>query len=193
MTVTINVKGLGGLNDYFKEFPDIANKAAALAINDVAGGTGLTMLRNDMYSQVNFRKGYLDRSRLGLIKSATPSNLEAVIKGRDRPTSLAQFVQGTPARGSKITVMVKPGRSKVLSSAWLVELEGGNMGLAVRLKPGQRLNKTSPGVQLRPNVYLLYGPSVDQILGSVADDNSAKLATMIEREFVRQFVRLSSG
>jgi hypothetical protein len=190
----IQVNGLKGFQDYLERLPDIATQAAVFALNDVGGGTGLTMLRDEIYDEIEFPKGYLNRDRLGLAKRASTSKLEAVIRGRDRPTSLARFAKGASNRRSGVQVRVKPGSTKTMSNAWLVPLRSGNTGLAIRLKPGESLNKrTPPKVKLAADVYLLYGPSVDQVLSGVATDNSDKLGEMVSREFLRQIARLTRG
>jgi hypothetical protein len=196
---TIIADGLDGLQEYFVRMPEVAKRAASLSINDVAGGTGLNFLKREIYSQIEFPKGYLDESRLGLAKRATPEKLEAVVKGRDRPTSLARFAirQNAKRQATRrgVTVKVKKGQTRHLKSAWLVELNNGNLGLAVRVRPGERLmNKTkASSVQLSPNVYLLYGPSVDQVFSGVAGDNADKIGDMVADQFLRQFARLSRG
>jgi hypothetical protein len=48
-------------------------------------------------------------------------------------------------------------------------------------------------VKLADNVYLLYGPSVDQVFRLVADDRADDLAEMVENQFYRQFARLTNG
>lgn len=196
---TIVADGLEALGDFFQRQPEISRKAASLAINDVAGGTGLNFLKREIYNQIEFPRNYLNDDRLGLAKRATPDKLEAVVKGRDRATSLSRFAlrqsakQQATRRG--VTVRVKKGQTKHLKGAWLVELNNGNLGLAVRVKPGERiLNKTkSSSVQLAPNVYLLYGPSVDQVFSGVAGDNSGRIGDMVANQFLRQVARLTRG
>lgn len=201
---TLLVNGLKGLSDYFEKLPDIAAQAASYAINDVAGGTGLTLLRKSVYEQIDFPNGYLNQAlptggtRLGLVSKANKNKLEAVIKGRDRPTSLARFAnkgqtpKSTAKRGVSITVKGK--NTKFKKNAWLVNLRNGNLGLAVRLAPGERLNKhTASKVQIAPDIFLLYGPSVDQVLRGVADEKSDEMASMVARQFFRQFERLSNA
>lgn len=199
MSAKIITKGLNELRDYFEQLPNVAGQAASFAINDVAGGTGMTMLRTAMEDEVAFPKGYLNKDRLGVTQHATPQRLEAVIKGRDRPTSLARFAakgqspQNTRKGGVRITV--KPGAGKYLKGAWLVSLNNGNIGLAVRLKPGTTFTnkKDAPKVQLAPDVYLLYGPSVDQVFGEVAFEKTDDIERLVASEFFRQFARLSRG
>ena len=95
-----------------------------------------------------------------------------------------------PAR--KIQLRVKPGQNRVLQSAFLMQLKNGNTGLAVRLKVGQSLRQSQSAVSLGNNLFLLYGPSVEQVFSGVAEDRSADIASMVSKQFLRQFVRFSS-
>lgn len=202
MTTIIDAEALPGLATYFQGLPGQTKTAARMAINQVADRFAVPQARKEIQRQVAFPEGYLDEDRLGVAKRATGDDLEAIVRGRDRATSLARFAPGA-ALGSKsaITVVVKPGSTSTLRAAWLVRLRSGaaltedkfNIGLAVRLKPGQQfINKkdTSAAVQLSPNVYLLYGPSVGQVFRDVADQLGPTLAEEIGSEFLRQFNRL---
>jgi hypothetical protein len=136
---------------------------------------------------------------------ATGSNLSATITARSRPTSLARFIVGGLKIGGAnkkagVSVMVEPGKVKRLPGAWLIRLRAGseanldtasNVGLAVRTKNGRPPPGYKP-VQIAPNVYLLYGPSVAQALFSestqsgVAKDISPRTLQILEDEFWRQ-------
>ena len=196
MSAFIQVSALGDLKRYFEDLPDIAEQAAALAINETASREGLTLIRKDMRDQVNFPSGYLEGDRLRVTRKASRGALEAVIRGRDRATSLARFAKGqTPAntKGRGVRVQVKNGRVQVLRKAFLMPLRNGNTGLAVRLKAGESMKNSGASVAIGKNLYLLYGPSVDQVFRGVADDRSADLMDMVSRKFLRQFARLSNG
>ena len=56
-----------------------------------------------------------------------------------------------------------------------------------------KLSNSSAAKLLSNNVYLLYGPSVDQVFRSVADDKTPKILSDVTAEFLRQFARLSRG
>ena len=191
----IQIDGLKDLERYLETAPDTVSRAASMAINKVAGGTGLTMLRKQVYDEINFPNGYLDKERLGQRRWATPSKLEATVSGRDRPTSLARFAPGQTTASSRqargVRLQVKKGSAgRTMPNAWLMRLRNNNIGLAVRLKPGQTLNKRKPAKEIFPNVFLLYGPSVDQVFRGVAADKSDAIADMLENEFLRNVVRL---
>lgn len=181
--------------EYFEAVPLVAAKAASLAMNQVSERDGLAHMRRDMETQVNFPKGYLDTDdRLAVRRPSTPNNLEVVISARDRPTSLARFVAGqTPesTRRGGVTVSVKKGGSKRLKKAFLVRLRNGNIGLATRDK--SLVDRAYKPVMLDRGVYLLYGPSVDQVFKAVAEDSLPWLGGRISNEFFRQFARLTRG
>lgn len=195
MSASITATALKDTARFFEELPDIAEQAAVFAINDTVQGEGMTLIKRDMRDQINFPSGYLEGERLRVARKATRGRLEAVIRGRDRPTSLARFAPGnTPenSRGRPITVRVQRGKSKVLRGAFLVRLnKRQSIGLAVRLKPGETLRETEGAKRLANNVYLLYGPSVDQVFGGVIEDQSQNILEIVGRNFLRQFGRLS--
>lgn len=196
MSVDIIARGLSDMQQYFEQFPRIAAEAAAMAINEVSAGVGLTAIRRDMRSQIEFPAGYIEGDRLKVQSRATANNLEAIIRGRDRPTSLARFAQGqtlSNTRGRPLQVKVKRGNPRLLKRAFMVKLKNNNMGIAVRLKEGEELEKTDGAIQLADNVYLLYGPSVEQVFRGVANDNTSFIADNVRRRFVHHFSRRVRG
>lgn len=196
MSVSVVATALKDVERFFEQAPDIAEEAAVLAINETVEREGLTLIKRDMRDQVNFPSGYLEGDRLKVTRRASTRSLEAVIRGRDRPTSLARFALGqTPAntRGRGVRVSVQRGKTEVLRKAFLVTLKNGNIGLAVRLKPGDKLRNSSAAQQLADNVWLLYGPSVDQVFRGVANDRIDDISEMISGKFYRQFGRLARG
>lgn len=200
----VDLAGLIQLDDFLEAAPERTRQAASLAMNDVIEGPrGLGVYRKAISQQINFPQGYLNDDRFGVGRRSTPSNLVTTLVARQRPTSLARFAL-SGAVGSKGGVTVQVGArsgSKTFKSGFLVRLksgveDGGNIGLAVRLKPGQTLNKKdqSKMVHLESNVVLLYGPSVDQALNtSVADAETPEVIDSVATEFYRQFARLSDG
>lgn len=201
MKLDIEFTALDDLAAHVDAFPTASREAARIALNDVADGEGLAILRKDVESQIAFPTGYINDERLGVTSRATDARLRTVITGRQRATSLARFARGqTPGRGKAgVSVQVKAGSSRTLPRAFLVNLkrgnaDGGNIGLAVRLKPGERLrNKTDQrSVRLDDNVFLLYGPSVDQVFRDVALDDGPRVLQLVEREYYRQFFRLTA-
>ena len=207
MSVLVEFEALNGLVDYVEAFPDTAREAARIALNDVAEGEGLAVYRKAIDEQVDFGAGYLTTDRLGVTSKARDSNLAVTITGRQRATSLARFARGQSVQSTRkkgVRVRVKAGGGEqFMQNAWLVRLRKGsssdrdnfNIGLAIRLKPGERLrNKREVrSVQLDQNVYLLYGPSVDQVFRDVAITDTPVVLEKVGNEFFRQFFRLTKG
>lgn len=184
--------------------PSVSRQAARLSLNRTVETKGLPTIRRDMQAEVSFPPGYLSKDRLSITKRATDQDLQVAITARQRPTSLARFAQGQSftagQRRGYVSVRVK-GASKKIHRAFFVRLrrgrdtsDGFNLGLAIRLKPGERLSGRKlggSGVQLAPDLYLLYGPSVDQVFRDLGAPAIEKVIPDIDREYRRQFVRLS--
>lgn len=172
---------------------------AARAINRVAA-SGRTEAGRRILREVKLPGSYLNPSakRLYVSRKATRRSLEGIITARRRPTSLARYVIGNPKRGEGVTVEVRPGQARYMRRAFLVRLPAGNgpvdtksnLGLAVRLRPGQTMDNKTQTRRLANGLYLLYGPSVQQVFidnagGGVAEDLSPKLASKLGDEFLR--------
>ncbi len=196
MSVFVRGEFLQDATKFFEDFPEIAERAAMMSINQVAERKAVPMIRHDAESQVNFPSGYLDgEDRLGVSQKATQGSLEAVITARDRPTSLARFIVGEAKVGQAgISVRVsKGGGGARMDKAFVVKLKNGNRGVAIRLKSGETPDRAYNPVALADNVWLLYGPSVDQVVRTVAEASIPEIGNMLSDEFYRQFVRLSGG
>lgn len=206
MTVTIIAEGLRECQAYFELASTVASQAARLALNDVAKGSGMKLIRTAILEQVDFPSGYVNSDRLYVSKQATDGDLEVGITARMRPTSLARFAEESVGAKTKrgVHVQIKAGGAvKFMASAFLVRLKAGatlsddnyNVGLAIRLKPGQTIinKRAQSGVQLGHNLYLLYGPSVDQVFREVASEQTEPILDQVETEFFRQFARLSDA
>lgn len=199
---------------YIDALPELGRRSAQQALNRAAD-FGRTLAAKEVRSQVAFPAAYLGpgQGRLTVSSRANLSKLEAVISGRDRPTSLRRFaVNGTPMPGEKtpkgrrrrtrdgsITVEVKPGVRKKIRGAFIVaNLRGGNMGLAVRTAGPPPKGAWKP-TRLAPGVWLLSGPSVDQVLRSTTKGPSVfqkvepQVADKFEAELMRLMVRGAVG
>lgn len=207
MSARITAVNLEDLVSYLGERPDVARKAARIAINDTASRKAVPTFRRAMLEEVNFPPGYINQDRFAQTKKATDADLSATITARFRPTSLARFAPGQSFDGARRTggvrVRVNKGGASRIPGAFFVKLrrgrdtsDGFNVGLAIRLKPGERLRgrrKGASGVQLAPDLYLLYGPSVDQVFRDVSVAESPQVADQLQREFLRQWVRLNAS
>ncbi len=195
-TFAVFAEGLAGLKN-FKEVTADLEMAAVQAINKIARD-GRSLAAKEIGREVAFPASYLSPSagRLTVTRQAKRGSLEAAIGARSRPTSLARFITSTARQGKAgVTVQVQPGRSIQLPKAFLVRLRSGveglnNKGLAVRLKEGETLRNKTRAVKMAKNLYILYGPSVDQAFlnnagKGVADDITPEVLNRLEDEFLR--------
>jgi hypothetical protein len=173
----------------------------AMAVNTTARHARAVLAR-DIRDQVNLPARYVSESekRLYVAKTATSERAEAVIRASGRPTSLARYAKNpsTSQRGAGVLVEVAPGRARLMRKAFFLRLPRGrvlsdtqfNLGLAIRLRPGERVMNKVRMVRMSSGLYLLYGPSVDQVFrandgSGVASDRADYLSRKLEAEFVR--------
>lgn len=173
--------------------------ACQRAVNRTADRAA-TASRRGVREQVNLPAQYLTgtdstgRQRLGVSKRASEDSLEAVITGRQRPTSLARFLVGNPQPGKAgVKVAVAPGFASLMRRAFVIWLPAGksvvetksNLGLAIRLRAGQDIHNKRVMLRLSGNLYLLYGPSVDQVFATVRSDVAPDAEQFLGAEFIR--------
>lgn len=176
-----------GLIGDIEEIPADIRRAAMRAVNRTADRARTASAR-EMRNQVNFPASYLNaEGRLQVSKRASSDDLEAKVTGRQAPTSLARFVQGTPKRGAGVQVAVKPGAARFIKRGFLMKLKNNNVGLALRTDGSPPKGAYKPK-KISDNLYLVYGPSVDQVFRTVAEDVSEPMADYLEREFNRLLV-----
>lgn len=201
MKIDIQTTGLDHFVSRFKHQPEITNEAARLAVNDAAR-FGETIAARQMMEEVEFTRGYLKDGRFGVTRFASAGRLEATLSGRDRGTSLARFAKTAVRYGRQAGVSVKVSArhgTEKLKSAFFIRLKRGrsfdpnnaNTGLAVRVKAGTKLRNSRAAVELGGGVYLLYGPSVNQVFKGVAADVVDDIGDKAQKEFDRQYLRLS--
>ncbi len=203
MAFSMTVTGLKKFERFTQKLPDVARKAAALAINTSARNARAQASRL-IRQQVAFTTKYLNEpERLFVGPFATQERLVAVLRARQRPTMLARFGKQATRKGKPagVRVRVKPGgASKVIRQAFFVRLNSGNLGVAVRADlAGQlglrRLGLDSSikptGSQKKGRYIVLYGPSVDQVFRTVKDDMAPGVSAFTDSEFRRQFARLA--
>lgn len=194
------VEGLKDLADFEKMAADVQFRAVQ-TINTVARdarATGAKRIRE----LINFPSSYLNPAgkRFFVSKQARRSSLEAVITARGRPTMLARFVKGgTPLHEKGVTVEVGTGKTKFMKRAFLMRLPAGagpvdtksNLALALRLGKGEKLENKRNVIQMRKNLYILYGPSVNQVfLDSTGKGVAADLTPEILDDMETTFLRL---
>lgn len=185
----------------FQGLPKDIRLNAVRAINRVAAQQRTRSARL-IQTQINVPARFVSPSsgNLTVSQKASRTRLEGRITARGRATSLARFVKpGAKINKAGVTVEVKPGQATFLRRAFLIKLPGiggsteagkFNTGLAIRLKPGERISNKVRQVQLAKGLYLLYGPSIQQVFldnsgKGVADDIADETADRLQDEFLR--------
>lgn len=197
MSEDIYVVAIEGLSETrpLESLPPKILTAAARAINRTAD-RARTRAAQQIRDEVAFPASYLNPSqgRLAVSKKARADDLEGVISARTRPTMLARFAtSGTPGKAG-VTVEVAPGFAKFMKRAFLIRLPAGrngdvetksNLGIAIRLKPGEVIRNKRVMQQIKGNLYLLFGPSVDQVFKGVREDITPETSDFLANEFSR--------
>lgn len=196
------VSGLNNLHDFEMNAKDIEFKAVQM-LNTISRDTRVD-IADEIMKQVNFDRQYLNPSagRLFVSKKAKRGDLETIITARGRPTSLARFIVGpAPGPGQKgVTLRVGHGVTTI-KSAFMIKLRAGtdaidtrfNKGLAIRLRPGEKLENKHNVVQLKSNLYILYGPSVSQlVMANSGKGIAAQLEPTILKDMEAEFLRLAA-
>lgn len=187
-----------GQGQIFNDLLDKYPKIASMALNRTAK-TYRTVSARTVREQVNLPASYVSPSqgRLSVSKKASESDLESRISARNRATSLSRYVKGSPRKGyhKRLSLEIKKGKTSSIEDLVMVNLTSGdtknNKGLAVR-------SRTMPSKAYRPKrlgnsrLWLLYGPSVAQVLSHESDDGGvwAKADRQVSVEFKAEFYRL---
>lgn len=178
------VEGLSSLED-IENLDESILRNARNAINKTLDRTR-TASDRQIREELAFPARYL-QSRLTVSRRAAGTSLQGTISGRDRPTSLARFATNRNQAPGKagVNVRVSASATKRMNRAFLMKLKNGNLGLAMRLKEGERLANKKNIVKVGAGLYLLYGPSIDQAFSEIIPDQEDNAAKYLEREFLR--------
>lgn len=190
---------------FVKEMNGTVELALRRALNRTADRSR-TRAARAAREQVAFPASYVSPSskRLWVKTRARKGALETIVEGRGAATSLARFTKQKPVqagarhRGGKINVTVKPGVTRSIGRAFLIRLRNNNIGLAVRTDGAAPKNAYRPR-NIGKNLWLLYGPSVDQALVAASDgegiyeEMTPEVLDELEAEFTRQLDLLENG
>jgi hypothetical protein len=191
------IEGLSETMTDIDELPERVKRSAQIAVN-YATKRARTAASRAMRDQIAWSASYLD-GKLS-IKLAQGGELEGQIGAVFRPTSLARFASGSK-QAWKLAKQLHVGAGRFTSGngkMLFVPLKRGsgpitednmNLGLAIRLKEGEKVNAKYRMKPFGKGLYLLYGPSSAQVLYTVAEDISPDVAEWLNGEFERQMNR----
>ena len=186
------------MSEVFNELLEKYPKLASIALNKTATRYR-TISAQKVREQVNLPASYVSPSqgRLVVSKKSSNTDLEARLSARSRATSLARFAKGSPKKGynKSVPLEVGVGKTSIINNVVMVNLKGSdtlrNLGLAVR-------SKTRPTGAYIPrqlgnsDLWLLFGPSVAQVLAHKSDENGLwdKADREVLNNFKAEFYRL---
>lgn len=204
MSYYIEPEGLKDFDRILRTMGASVAPSAASAINDTAV-YARRLGSQEIRRRLNFKASYL-QDRLAISKRARPDDLEGVVTGRDRPTSLARFASGTPKFGRqrrppRVRVKAVGGANPIRNGFYMrlrrgnsvISAENANVGLAIRLREGERVKNKNEMVPIGSNLYLLYGPSVGQAYRTAAPDTSDEVSKQLANRFTHYMGRRLDG
>lgn len=193
--IGLETRGLDRFEKMIHDAGVIGARAASLAINETAF-FARRLSSVQIRKELNLSAGYIGH-RLTVRKVAKPNDLEAVVRAEDRPTSLAQFSNSPRRFGrQRLPPRVKVaagGSNSPMRGAFFLRLAGNNVGIAVRLKPGERVRNKKQMSGVSSGLYLLYGPSVGQAFGSIAEKLLPQISDNLEVRTAHHLERLLNG
>lgn len=191
------IEDLDFLNTVGKDLDKIASQAINKTLKKAR-----TKAAKKIRQEINLPARYVSPSGKGLYVSqiARPHALEGRLTASGRPTSLARYVHGSPRVGKAgVVVEVQPGKAKFMKRVFPLKLPQGNtltdtvynLALAIRLRPGERLRNKVSARRVSKGLYILYGPSVDQVFRAHSGSGVANdLVPEIQRDLTDEFLRL---
>ena len=197
----IVAENLQALED-FNKFGTGLQKNIARALNTAARDYRTEAARR-IRSKINLPAGAVSprSGNLSVSRRASVNNLESRIRARGRPRGLASYSNGGKVGRAGVAVSVTPATTKYLPKAFLIRLRGldgstapdkANIGLAVRLGPGQRITNKLYNIKVGTGLYLLYGPSLRQVFLANSGEGVAKeISPAIIKDIEAEIIRLA--
>ena len=180
----------------------VVTQAAALAVSDVAEW-GKNLSRRAMLADVNLPADALAGRKFRISQRPTQGNPEAVITADNNPLGLSRFVTGdkTPGRAHPTVRIKKGGSVRQFSTgdrpggdySFLIPTPNGAAGVGLALRTKTPMRNSSAARKIGRNLYLLSGPSVNQMFGQMLPALVPRIEAKLAGEFARQYERLSRG
>jgi len=188
--ITVSKSGLERLGDDVRRFGDKANLAAQLSINDTVRWAR-TRLKVGMQQQVNLTESAFGKKHFFISQLASRDNLQATLSAGRQGYSLSRFSVGKPvARARGIKLRIKAGGASVtVKRGFFIAAPNGALGLAVRTS-NEGLRNSRAARRIGKNLYLLFGPSPDQLMRRMAPESVPDVGRHVGAEYSRQLNRL---
>ncbi len=191
MITSSSSKSLSGMARYVKQFPAEVAQAQRLAVADTLRW-GRAQFSADIRAQLNLPLGALSGKRFEITQYPTAQRPEGVLSAQFAPLNLARFATTKPRLGLKPKIRVKAGGNSLqLDNSFFIPGPSGGFGLAVRTKTAMRNSRAAR--RIANNLYILFGPSVDQAFRVSLPKLKPRVADRLEAETLRQIARLTRG
>jgi hypothetical protein len=186
--ITIARTGLENLDAYVRRFGDNANRAASMTLNDTAR-LARARLKAQMQVEIRLTESAFTGKRLYVAEYANPTRLQATVRGDKQGYSLSRFSVDKPVRLARSPLLqIKLGGESVrVDRGFFLPAPNGALGLAVRTKGPLTKGK---GRKVGKNLYILFGPSPDQMMKRLAPALVPSIQQHVRAEFNRQIARL---
>lgn len=185
--ITIARTGLENLDAYVRRFGDGANKAASMTLNDTARWAR-TRLKAQMQADIRLTESAFTGKRLYVAEFANPGHLQATVRGDKQGYSLSRFSVDKPVRLARAPFLqIKRGGPSVqVKRGFFLPAPNGALGLAVRTNGPLTKGK---GRKISKNLYILFGPSPDQMMKRLVPELVPSVLRYADTEFTRQIKR----
>lgn len=191
MITSSGSKALSGMARYIKLFPQQVAQAQRIAVADTLRW-GRAQFSADIRAQLDLPLGALNGKRFEITQHPTVARPEGVLSAQFAPLNLARFATTKPRLGLKPKIRVLAGGNTLqLDHSFYIPGPSGGLGLAVRTKGP--LKNSRAARKIGKNLYILFGPSVDQAFGVSLPKLKPRVADRLEAETLRQIGRLTRG
>jgi len=193
--IVVSSSGIQGLEDAIRRFPEAAKQAAKFAVNDTIEWSRVR-IKAGIMQQIAVPEDSITPARFGITRRASTSSLEARLSASNQGLGLIRFVTSPRvSRAKSPTVRIKPGGASVkMDRAFLIPTPKapGSFALAVRAPGGLAKSRAARRIP-NSDVYILSGPSPNQLLANIAPTLLPVIQTRLQQEYARQFERLNRG
>lgn len=198
--IRIAAVDIEGLEGFVRRMPDVARQAQALAISDTAEWAR-NLAKREFLASVNLPDDAVIARRFRVSQRATVARPESTITADRNPLGLSRFVVGpkkagtphprTQVRvGGSVKTWSQPGGDNY---AFLIPTPNGAAGVGLAIRTKEPLRNSRAARKIGRDLYLLYGPSVDQMFGQMIPALIPRVRAKATAEFNRQIERLTRG
>lgn len=197
--ITVSERGIDGIQKYLEKYPAVAKQAALLAVSDTAQWAR-TYVKRTASLAVRLPPEVMSGGKFTV--KVDRKAMSATVSASKNVMGLSRFVTSERKAGAKYpSTKIKIGGGvkqwghpgvKGGDYAFLIPTPNGADGVALALRTKTPPRNTRAARKIGRDLYLLYGPSLDQIFGRYMPTLVPRVETYLQAEFARQFRRLNT-